>query len=58
MIIHKFSSEGGFSMRILVAIAALLILAGSGLSIEPVLPRHPAPSPDGTAIAFSWQGDI
>jgi len=25
---------------------------------EPTLPRHPAPSPDGSVVAFSWQGDL
>ncbi|MCH9650387.1 MAG: PDZ domain-containing protein [Deltaproteobacteria bacterium] len=25
---------------------------------EALLPRHPAPSPDGSEIAFSWQGDL
>ena len=28
------------------------------LAMEATLPRHPAPSPDGSEIAFSWQGDI
>ena len=27
-------------------------------AIEAPLPRHPAPSPDGELIAFSWQGDL
>lgn len=45
-------------MRQIVGIVIVLLLAGAGLSVEPVMPRHPAPSPDGSVIAFSWQGDI
>ncbi|NLI46838.1 MAG: peptidase S41, partial [Acidobacteria bacterium] len=45
-------------MRQTAGIVIILLLAGFGLSVEPVMPRHPAPSPDGTVIAFSWQGDI
>jgi tricorn protease len=28
------------------------------MALEPPMPRHPAPSPDGSIIAFSWQGDL
>ena len=35
-----------------------LILAIPATAIEAPLPRHPAPSPDGSQIAFSWQGDL
>ncbi len=45
-------------MRQTAGIVIVLLLAGFGLSVEPVMPRHPAPSPDGATIAFSWQGDI
>ncbi len=41
--------------------ACLLILAGlttPALAHQAALARHPAPSPDGALIAFSWQGDI
>lgn len=34
------------------------LLALPALAIEAPLPRHPAPSPDGREIAFSWQGDL
>lgn len=33
-------------------------LAMTATAIEAPLPRHPAPSPDGSQIAFSWQGDL
>ncbi|MCW8984804.1 MAG: hypothetical protein OQK55_05650, partial [Thermoanaerobaculales bacterium] len=33
-------------------------LAMNATAIEAPLPRHPAPSPDGSHIAFSWQGDL
>jgi tricorn protease len=45
-------------------LAALMVLfaAARGNAAPPeggiVLPRHPAPSPDGREIAFSYQGDI
>jgi tricorn protease len=35
-----------------------LILALPAAALEAPLPRHPAPSPDGSRIAFSWQGDL
>ncbi len=51
-------------MRIRRAAPALAALALSlsafcpASAVEARLPRHPAPSPDGKLIAFSWQGDI
>ncbi len=48
--------------KIAVLAAAACLLAGFGVSAlagtDVVLPRHPSPSPDGTSIAFSWQGDL
>ena len=47
-----------------VALALALLLGGVFLGpgethgLEAPLPRHPAPSPDGSRIAFSWQGDL
>ncbi len=43
--------------RILIAVCAALIAIPAGAADAP-LPRHPAPSPDGSVIAFSWQGDL
>lgn len=42
------------------SVFGLLVLMGLGttLAVTPSLPRHPAPSPDGRRIAFSWQGDL
>jgi tricorn protease len=40
-----------------IAILLVLVPALSG-AVEAPLPRHPAPSPDGSQIAFSWQGDL
>jgi len=40
---------------------AIMLLLGSALAARaaaPTLPRTPAPSPDGSLVAFSWQGDI
>lgn len=39
-------------------LAAFALCSGTALAAEALLPRHPAPSPDGQTIAFSWQGDI
>jgi len=39
-------------------LALVLVLASSAAAVEAPLPRHPAPSPDGSRIAFSWQGDL
>ncbi|MBI4916336.1 MAG: PD40 domain-containing protein [Acidobacteria bacterium] len=33
-------------------------VATAAIAVQPPLPRHPAPSPDGTRLAFSWQGDL
>ncbi len=41
-----------------VAVCIILALAIPGFAADAPLPRHPAPSPDGTQIAFSWQGDL
>ena len=48
----------GGSMRKVVLVTASCLLAGTTLAVTPVMPRYPAPSPDGSRIAFSWQGDI
>ena len=40
---------------ILTALVLSTVLAGAAPAH---LPRHPAPSPDGSLIAFSWQGDL
>jgi len=37
---------------------AWLGFVGLGLGEEARLPRYPAPSPDGSQIVFSWQGDL
>ncbi len=34
------------------------LLFSPAIGAEAMLARHPAPSPDGREIAFSWQGDI
>ncbi len=31
---------------------------GPAGAVEVTFPRHPAPSPDGSVIAFSWRGDL
>ncbi len=42
-----------------LTLVASLALAVAGTATANVrFPRHPAPSPDGRLIAFSWQGDI
>jgi tricorn protease len=42
-----------------LAVFVLSIALGTGAAGAPALmPRHPAPSPDGSSIAFSWQGDL
>lgn len=45
-------------MRRTVLVLAVCLLAGTALAVTPVMPRHPTLSPDGSRIAFSWQGDI
>ena len=46
-------------VRTLATIAGLLLIASAAYADgEAVLPRYPAPSPDGSTIAFSYQGDI
>lgn len=37
---------------------ALLVAAATLPAVEARLPRHPAPSPDGSQILFPWQGDL
>jgi tricorn protease len=39
-------------------LVSLLAAAAWSRAAEALLPRHPAPSPDGSRILFSWQGDI
>ena len=46
------------SHRIALLAVAVLLTASALPAIEAALPRHPAPSPDGSQIAFSWQGDL
>ena len=35
-----------------------LAVTTTAIAADAPLPRHPAPSPDGSVIAFSWQGDL
>jgi tricorn protease len=44
--------------RVVCSFVAAVVLATTATAIEAPLPRHPAPSPDGSQIAFSWQGDL
>ncbi len=44
--------------RIAAWIIFAIAITSSAFAIEAPLPRHPAPSPDGSRIAFSWQGDL
>jgi tricorn protease len=44
--------------RVAYSIVVAIALASTSAAIEAPLPRHPAPSPDGSQIAFSWQGDL
>lgn len=46
------------SRRIALLAVAVLLTASALPAIEARLFRHPAPSPDGSQIAFSWQGDL
>jgi tricorn protease len=41
-----------------VAILINLLIAATLVAADAPLPRHPAPSPDASQIAFSWQGDL
>ena len=43
---------------LLVILLAALSLTSPLLAEEAVYPRHPSLSPDGSAIAFDWRGDI
>ena len=46
-------------VRTLATFACLLLIASVAYAEgEAMLPRYPAPSPDGSTIAFSYQGDI
>jgi tricorn protease len=42
----------------LVTSLALITASTPCQAIEAPFPRHPSPSPDGSLIAFSWQGDL
>ncbi len=44
--------------RVFCSLVVASVLAATATAIEAPLPRHPAPSPDGSQIAFSWQGDL
>jgi len=44
--------------RVVCSLVVATVLATTATAIEAPLPRHPAPSPDGSQIAFSWQGDL
>ena len=44
--------------RLTCVVVIIFILCSAASAVEAPLPRHPAPSPDGTQIAFSWQGDL
>ena len=46
------------TVRTFLAAIVGCVLSLPVAAIEAPLPRHPAPSPDGTLIAFSWQGDL
>lgn len=45
-------------MHRLLAMLSLSLFSTAVSAATPVMPRHPAPSPDASKIAFSWQGDI
>lgn len=45
-------------MNRLFAVLSLTLLSTAASAATPIMPRHPAPSPDASKIAFSWQGDI
>lgn len=41
-----------------VTVMTILAFAGTARAVEVTFARHPAPSPDGSVIAFSWRGDL
>jgi len=41
-----------------VVIIIILVIAATVMGADAPLPRHPAPSPDASQIALSWQGDL
>jgi len=43
---------------LLLSVLFCCAAAHDAAGLEARMPRHPAPSPDGNLIAFSWQGDI
>jgi tricorn protease len=45
-------------LHTLVAACITMNLATVAFAADAPMPRHPAPSPDGSQIAFSWQGDL
>ncbi|MCB1035874.1 MAG: PD40 domain-containing protein, partial [Acidobacteria bacterium] len=45
-------------VRALFLVLVSLAAAPGAWAAEARLPRHPAPSPNGEQIAFSWQGDL
>ena len=46
------------TLRSTLATCFIATVAIASFAAEASLPRHPAPSPDGSTIAFSWQGDL
>ena len=42
----------------MLAVLLVAVSAATALGAQIRMPRHPAPSPDGSAIAFAYQGDI
>ncbi len=51
-------SRSRFQFWFVLALAVISCSVVPVLAREAALPRHPAPSPDGSLIAFSWQGDL
>ncbi len=45
-------------MRKIVLAVVMSLCAGVASAVAPAMPRDPALAPDGSRIAFSWQGDI
>jgi len=41
-----------------LALIVTSLIAVVAVAADAPVPRHPAPSPDGSQIAFSWQGDL